>query len=291
MGIGEDFQHFCSELAVSRRERIADRYAQITKRLNLEFWNSDSYNYHSFYTGSYGRGTAIDTTSDVDMLFRLPYEYYERYEGYATNGQAALLQEVRSAVKKTYSVTDIGSDGSVIVVPFTDGITFEVLPGFVNKDDSYTFPDSSTGGRWKSTNPKPEIATIDDVDKVCNYNLKYLCRIARAWKATWQVPISGLLIDTLAHNFIKAWQYRDKSFLYYDYMSRDFFEFLAGQNEQQEYWLSPGANQKVWRKGPFEYKAKRCRNISLEAIEHYSRNEIWSARQKWREIYGSAFPS
>jgi hypothetical protein len=291
MGIGEDFQQFCSSIVVSRRSVIADRYAQLTKRLNLEFWDSDSYIYHSFYTGSYGRGTAIDTTSDVDMLFWLPYSIYERYNGYVSNGQAALLQEVRSAIRKTYSVTAIGSDGSVVVVPFNDDITFEVLPAFVNNDGSYTFPDSTSGGRWKTTNPKPEITTIDEVDKACNNNLKQLCRIARAWKATWLVPIRGLLIDTLAHNFLKTWEYREKSYLYYDYMSRDFFDFLANQNEQQEFWLSPGANQKVWRSGSFEYKAKRCRNISLDAIAHYSNNQVWSARQNWREIYGSAFPS
>jgi hypothetical protein len=291
LGIGEDFLTFCSALAVSRRSTISDRYAQITKRLNLDYWGSDSYTYHSFYTGSYGRGTAIGLTSDVDMLFRLPVDVYERFDAYQTNGQAALLQEVRSVIKKTYSVTDIGSDGSVVVVPFTDGVTFEVLPGFLNKDGSYTFPDSTSGGTWKSTNPKPEIDEIDEMDKKCNNNLKYLGRMARAWKARWEVPISGLLIDTLAYQFIRDWEYREKSFLYYDYLSRDFLDYLAGQPEAKSYWLSPGAGQYVWRTGSFEYKAKRCRNIAVEAITHYNSNEVWSARKKWRDIYGPDFPS
>lgn len=255
MGIGEDFATFCGTLAVRRRDVIADRYAQITKRLNLDYWNSDSYTYHSFYTGSYGRGTAIDATSDVDMLFRLPSEVYERFNSYVTNGQAALLQEVRSVVKKTYSVTNVGSDGSVIVVPFTDGISFEILPAFINKDESFTFADSTSGGRWKTTNPKPEINAIDARDGSCNGNLKYLCRMMRAWKAQWDVPISGLLIDTLAYSFIGSWEYRDKSYLYYDFMSRDFFDFLANQAPSRDYWLSPGANQWVLRTGSFEYKA------------------------------------
>ena len=290
MGIGEDFQAFCSSLTITRRSVIADRYAQITKRLNLDYWASDSETYHSFYTGSYGRGTAIDSTSDVDMLFRLPYEVYQRFDAYTTNGQAALLQEVRSVIKKTYSITNVGSDGSVVVVPFTDGIVFEVLPAFINKDGSFTFPDSTGGGRWKTTNPKPETDAIDEMDKACNYNLKYLGRMARAWKAEWEVPISGLLIDTLAYTFIRDWLYRDKSFLYYDYMSRDYFDYLASQPEAQTYWLSPGAGQYVLRTGSFEYKAKRCRNIAVEAITYYANNQVWSARQKWREIYGSGFP-
>jgi len=225
------------------------------------------------------------------MLFRLPSNVYERFASYTTNGQAALLQEVRAVIKKTYSVTNIGSDGSVIVVPFTDGIVFEVLPAFANSDDSFTFADSTNGGRWKTTNPKPEINAINARDAACNGNLKYLCRMMRSWKAQWDVPISGLLIDTLAYYFITNWQYRDKSFLYYDYLSRDFFDFMANQDSSQAYWLSPVANQWVVRTGVFEYKAKRCRNLAIDAIAHYANDEVWSARQKWREIYGTGFPS
>lgn len=83
------------------------------------------------------------------------------------------------------------------------------------------------------------------MDRECNANLKTLCKMARAWKKKWSVPITGLLIDTLAYNFIRNYQYRDESFFYYDLMSRDFFEFLAAQNSRQTYWLSPGANQYV----------------------------------------------
>ena len=58
--------------------------------------------------------------------------------------------------------------------------------------------------------------------------------------------MGGLLIDTMAYNFMSNWGYKDKSYLYYDYMSRDFFKYLSELNDQQEYWLSPGARQYVW---------------------------------------------
>lgn len=194
-------------------------------------------------------------------------------------------------IRTTYSTSEVGADGQVVVVPFTDGVTFEVLPAFVNKDGSYIFPDANSGGSWKTTNPKPEIDAIQAMDDSCNGNLKNLCRMARAWKRMWAVPMSGLLIDTLAYYFIRDWAHRDKSFLYYDYMSRDFFSYLAGQDEAKSYWLSPGAKQYVWRWDKFEYKAKRCYNISIEAIQHETKHETYSARQKWREIYGSNYPS
>ena len=68
MGVGEDFGTFCSNLSVTNRSSISDRYELITRRFNLEFWNLDSKLYHSIYTGSYGRNTATGATSDVDVI-------------------------------------------------------------------------------------------------------------------------------------------------------------------------------------------------------------------------------
>lgn len=290
MGVGEDFGAFCGNLAITNRGSISDRYELITRRFNLEFWNSDSRLNHSLYTGSYGRHTAIGSTSDVDMIFWLPVAYYNTYSAYIGNGQSSLLQLFRNALQKTYNTTQIGADGQVVVVSFTDGVTFEILPAFENTNDSFTYPDSNNGGSWKVTNPRPEIAEINRVDKEYNGNLKCLCRMARAWKKEWSVPISGLLIDTMAYNFIRNYEYREKSFLYYDFMSRDFFAFLAGQSETQQYWLSPGANQYVWRTGGFEYKALRCRNIAIDACGYQGEKYGWTARQRWREIYGTSYP-
>ena len=111
------------------------------------------------------------------MIFQLPYSVYEQYDRYIGNGQSALLQAVKTSIEKTYSRTSIRADGQVILVPFTDGIIFEVVPAFINKDGSYTFPDSNNGGSWKNTNPKPEIEAIRTRNNACNGNLISLCRM------------------------------------------------------------------------------------------------------------------
>jgi hypothetical protein len=290
MGLGDWFQTFCNNLQVTKADTISERYHAITRRLNTDFWDTTSDSSHGLYAGSYGRNTAIDSISDVDMIFQLPYSMYEQYDDHEGNGQSALLQAVRASIKKTYSVTDVGADGQVILVPFTDKITFEVVPGFINKDGSYTFPDATDGGRWKTTDPRPEIEAIRDRNNECNGNLVRLCRMLRAWKSTWDVPIGGLLIDTLAYQFIENWPYRDKSYYYYDWMSRDCFKWMADQDEKQEYWKAPGSGQYVYGKGLFQYKAKRCYNISLTAIANQDKEQEWAAKQRWREIYGNSFP-
>jgi hypothetical protein len=41
----------------------------------------------------------------------------------------------------------------------------------------------------------------------------------------------------------------------------------------------------------FRWKATRAHNISLEAIGHASKEQCWASCEKWRDIYGTAFPS
>ncbi|HAU29787.1 MAG TPA: nucleotidyltransferase [Rhodospirillaceae bacterium] len=293
MGVGEDFRSFCGNLAVTvaRRSCISDRCQMITRRLNLEFWGSDSPTNHSIYAGSYGRGTATGVTSDVDMIFWLPPAIYTKYNSYLGNGQSALLQAFKNALQKTYSTTHIGADGQVVVVAFWDGITFEIVPAFEMLDSSFKYPDTNDGGTWKNTNPRPEIAEINRMDQECNGNLKNLCKMARAWKMEWGVPIGGFLIDTLAYKFIIDYAHRDKSFLYYDLVSRDFFDYLAGQSSSQNVWLSPGSNQHVVRAGLFEYKALQCKNIAIDACGYQGDKYGWTARQLWRKIYGTKYPT
>lgn len=291
MGTYDKFQSFCSSILINSDavSNISYRYKRITKQLNIDFWDSDSDTYHSLYVGSYGRDTDIHV-SDIDVLFQLPYEVYQQYDGYNGNGQSALLQAVKSSIENTYK-SYMRADGQVIRVDFTDGISFEIVPCFLNKDGSYTYPDTNEGGTWKRTDPKPEIKAIQDKNQQWNYNLKRLCRMARAWKDTWGVPMGGLLIDTLAHNFLANWKYRTDSFSYYDWMTRDFLAYLKDQKADQSYWYAVGSNQFVWRTGKFEYKALVCYNISLEAIKYESAEQHYSANQKWREIYGTRFPS
>jgi hypothetical protein len=156
---------------------------------------------------------------------------------------------------------------------------------------SYTYPDANNGGSWRATNPRSEIEAIRNRNALCNKNLIPLCRMMRCWKNTWGVPIGGLLIDTLAYQFIERYEYRDKSYLYYDWMCRDFFDWMALQDSQQEYWKAPGSGQYVWGKGLFQYKARRCHNIAVSAINCAAKNQEWAAKRDWRDIFGTAFPN
>lgn len=292
MSVSTNFKTFCDDLKIStdKRSTISTRYNAICKRLNLDFWDMNT-TQGGRYVGSFGRHTANGWISDIDMIFEMPSSLKLTYDNYTGNGQSAYLQAVKNSIAKTYSSTTLKGDGQIVLVSFSDGMEIELLPAFKNSDDTFTYADSNSGGSWKKTNPIPEINTINSGDILTNYNLKRLCRMARAWKSYCNVSIKGLLIDTLAYRFLTDWSDKDKSYLYYDWMSRDFFEYLKDQTKDQTLWYAVGSGQAIYNYSDFRYKAKVAYNKAVDAIQLEKDDKKWSSKQKWREIYGTRFPS
>jgi len=291
MSVSSNFETFNKSLLIGTTQRSTNstRYLAICRRLNIDFWNVNLTS-GGKYIGSYGRNTANSWVSDIDMLFELPWSAYTTYNNYLINGQSALLQAVKNSIGVTYPTSKLKGDGQIVSVSFSTGPNFEVLPVFKNTDDSYTFADSNSSGSWKKTNPVPEIQAVSTGDILTNSNLRRLCRMARSWKHYCNVPIKGLLIETLAYRFLTNWGYRDKSYLYYDWMSRDFFKYLKEQTSSQTTWYAIGSQQPIYNSGNFRYKATQAYNKSLEAIQNQTDNFEWTSKQKWRDIYGHRFP-
>ena len=201
-------------ISLEQRKTISDRYKRITKAINREFWGIDSDTAHSFYVGSYGRGTAVDT-SDIDILVELPRDEYERFDAYQSNGQSRLLQAVKDAILITYPNSDIRPDGQVVKVKFSDGIKFEILPAFQHLDyfgvwnGLYDYPDSNMGGRWLSTNPKAEQEAMKQKNRESNGLLFDTCRHMRqirdAHFSSYHLP--GIVIDSFAFHYIGSWHW------------------------------------------------------------------------------------
>ncbi|PQA81989.1 nucleotidyltransferase [Limnohabitans sp. TS-CS-82] len=292
MSIAQYFENFCTQLPIpkAKRDSISDRTATITRRLNTDFRGTDSNTTNSFYGGSYGRNTAIASVSDVDLLYVMPYAVYQQFNGHAGNGQSALLQAVRTSLNKTYPDSAVIADGQIVKIAFTDGITYEIVPVFLNKDNSYTYADSNGGGSWKICKPKHEIDAFRTRNVESNGNLVTLGRMARAWRDKNDVQMSGMLLDTLAYQFMETWTYRDKSYLYYDFMTRDFFTYLTVQDTSQTFWRAPGSGSYVYKVGAFRARSQESRIYALQAIENMANNEHWAAKNKYRQIYGKAFP-
>lgn len=203
-------------IPMDTRTSISTRYKTITKAMNREFWDSSSDTAHSLYVGSYGRGTAIDT-SDIDILLELPKDEYERYLVYKGNGQSRILQAVKTAIQTAYPRTDVRADGQVVKVVFSDGMKFEALPAFLVSDwygnSSYQYPDSNMGGNWRSTDPKSEQDAMRSKNTSSRGLLFDTCKHIRYIRDNYfsSYHLSGIVIDSFVYVAIGGWSWSDPS--------------------------------------------------------------------------------
>lgn len=284
MSVSEMFSSFLGNLTISNTDTISMRYGELTSALNKQFRDTESKTANTLQVGSFGRKTGIDGISDLDMLYIMPKAKWDTYKD---NKQLRLLQDTKAAILKRYPTTNVRVDRLVVTVTYTN-FHVEVQPVFEQDDQSYKYPDTKDGGSWKITKPREEMTAIADMDAEKNCNLRSLCKMARAWKNKHGVGMGGLLVDTLAYNFLKSTnEYDSKSYLYYDFMSRDFFEYLSGLPDQ-DYYAAPGSGQRVGVKKKFQAKAKKAHKLCLKAIDAEKTNGV---NAKWKKVYGRPFPA
>ncbi|QHC90659.1 nucleotide-binding domain-containing protein [Pseudomonas chlororaphis] len=285
MGVGEMFSEFLGNLIVDNTETISTRYGELTCALNKKFRDTESKTANTLQVGSFGRSTGIKGISDLDMLYIMPKNKWDNYN--KAGGQTSLLEDARKAIKDRYPTTKVRVDRLVVTVTY-QGFHVEVQPVFEQDDGSYKYPDTKNGGSWKITKPREEMDAVATLDDRKNHNLRQLCKMARAWKNKHGVSMGGLLIDTLAYSFLSSTtEYDSRSYLYYDWMSRDFFKYLSELPEQTEY-AAPGSRQRVRVKKKFQKKAKKAYDLCVVAIEAEKNANV---NDKWKKVYGRPFPA
>lgn len=284
MSVADMFSDFLANLQIQNVETISLRYGELTAAINKKFRDTESKTANVLQVGSFGRNTGIDGISDLDMLYIIPKGEWEKYKD---GKQLKLLQDVKDAVLARYPKTDVRVDRLVVTVTYAD-FHVEIQPVFEEEDGSYKYPDTKDEGSWKITKPREEMEAVSTMDDEKNQNLRRLCRMARAWKNKHGLEMSGLLIDTLAYNFLEnTSDYDDCSYLYYDELSRDFFKYLADEPEQEHY-AAPGSGQRVKVRKKFQRKARKAHKLCLAAIEAEGNK---NANEKWKKVYGRAFPA
>lgn len=281
--VSEVFEGLLLNLKVNNSDSIASRRDEVTKSLNKEYRSLEGSTANRLMVGSYGRHTAIRGISDLDLIFILPASDREKYD--KEGGASKVLSRTRLAIQARYPTTVVRVDRLVVVVEFHN-FMFEVQPVFENADSSFSYPDTASD-TWKVTKPREEIAAMSDEDDLAGGNLRRLCRFTRAWKNRHGVVMGGLVIDTLAHNFIrKNTTYRTAKSGTYDLMVRDFFLFLS-EEEDHEFYSALGSRQRVRVKKKFQRKAKKAHHLCLEAIGAEGQK---NAYKKWRAVFGNSVP-
>ncbi len=287
MNVAEVFKQLTTNIRVDdvRAEKISNRYRCLTKALNKKFRNTESEITYSLQVGSYGRYTGIRGISDLDMIYIMPNRTWVDYN--INGGQKKLLEDVKAAISKTYSTSTIKLDRCVVTILYNDA-HIDIQPVFEIEEQDYKYPDTYNGGSWKVTKPRKEMAAMKEANSDKNNNLRMLCKMMRAWKNKSGACMGGLLIDTLAYNFLNSTNsYDTVSYSSYDKMCRDFFKFIYDRPKDQKEYCALGSNQRVKVHKSFNSKAKKAYDTAVEAISAEKDGEKHS---KWRDIFGTFFP-
>lgn len=286
MTTAQAFEKLVSNIVLDNDEQLSNRYKAITKKLNQRFRNTDSETDNSLQVGSYGRYTGIKGISDLDMMYIMQDSQWDEYR----NNPSKLFKDTRDALQERWPNSDIHVDTPVVVLNFGN-FKFEVQPVFKDNEEDddlpfYWFPDTKKGG-YRKTKPKHEQAEMTRFRREYGDTHRRLCKIMRAWKNTSGLAMSGLLLDTLAYNFLnEKTEYRSAGYSYYDVMTRDFFQYLKNQ-EKKEYYAALGSKQRVYVKHPFRSKAEKAMKLAEKAI---AESDGENRHNFWREIFGIAFP-
>jgi len=103
----------------------------------------------------------------------------------------------------------------VVVINFSDGMKFEILPAFKKKDwlgrelDEYEYPDTNMGGNWLSTNPKAEQKAMKKRNEESNGLLFDTCKHIRQIRDAHfrSYHLSGIVIDSYVYCHIDGWHW------------------------------------------------------------------------------------
>lgn len=257
------------------------RYGEVTRACNLQFRDTDSRKANSLQVGSYGRWTGIRGISDLDMIYIMPNGQWETYRG----TPYTLLRDTADAIQDRYKTTDVYVDTLVVVCKYKN-FKIEVQPVFED-EQGFWYPYTKNGGCYRLTKPRAEIDATRSIDDDKNGNLRRLCKMTRAWKNKHGVAMNGLVIDTLAHNFLRTTNAFDKTtFSTCGHMMRDFLEYLSDQPRQERYnALGSGQHVKVHK--PFDGKAKKGLELADSAL---AAGEGANANNRWRKLFGKSYP-
>lgn len=290
MDVSTRFNHFLSNIMLTPTQ-LSDgqtKHAGVRSCLNSYYYNSSSSYNNSMLVGSWGKSTQIRPPHDIDVLFILPYSVYQRYESVRGNKQSQLLQEVKSVLSITYPNTKMRADGQVVLVPFLS-YSVELVPAFALDNGQYWICNTKGNGKYETTDPVAEIEKVKSSNDATNGNTRNLIRMMKCWQGYCNVPLKSFCIELLVIDFLASYEHKDKSTVYYDWMTRDFFKYLIGKSNG--WFCAPGTIRLIWLDNAWKSRAESALIRARNAVKYESDNKPYYAGLEWQKIFGTDIPA
>lgn len=293
--VDSHFQQFLEALELPGPDRLIaeDRAERIAKSLSAKYYPNQPFNPNCYIkVGSYGKGLATKPRTDLDMLFILPAEVYNRIETVSGNKQSALLQEVKRALLVTFPSTDLSADGQVVVAPFQT-YSVDIVPAFRfisgPNTGAYLIAHTANGGSWRLSNPGAEYRWLSDVDRASLGKASHLISMLKSWKRECNVDMRSVCLEVAATVFVNCWPHKDKGVgcSYHDWMVRDFFAFIL--NYVNGSAKPAGINEWIPLGDGWQSKCQTAYKRALKACEYEHNDDAFAASSEWQKIFGSQF--
>jgi hypothetical protein len=287
--VGQRFDRFLNNINLTD-DQVANgksRRQAVTKTLNAKYWNSTSNTANSHYVGSWAKLTRVRPPRDVDILFELPKSVYDRFQLRTGNKQSQLLQEVRTTLAAAYPNTAIRGDGPIVLVPFAS-FNVEVIPAFSLNTGGHWVCMTDGGGHYKTAKYSAEVDLIATSSSASANNTRPIIRMMKVWQRVCSVPLKSFHIELVAVSFLSQWQYREKSSTWYDWMVRDFLQYLVNRVNGSVY--APGTSEIMSLGSAWESKAKTALERAKKACTYEANSDALNAGDEWQKIFGTDMP-
>lgn len=286
VAVRERFQRFHEELNLSTDDYHdgIGKAVRVTQALERAYNGKVTDEPPLLIVGSWGKGTQVRPSGDIDIMVEFDWSVYTRFEERAGNKQSQFLQEVKLFLLGAYPQTDIRGDGQVVVVGF-NSIIVEVVPVFKLACGQFLMPDTNNGGRWKTVDPGAQISIIESVDARTNGNTRALTKMIKLWKREKKVDIKSFILELLVAEFMGAYINAGCSYLWYDYFVRDFFRFLISQAWRR--FSVPGTYDLIDIGADWLPKAEAALQAAVKACDWEYYDYDVTAGQEWQTIFGN----
>ena len=240
-----------------------------------------------FTVGSWGKGTPVRPSADIDIMAKFDWATYQRFQAYANNGQSALLQEIKDKLEPSFQQTRMRGDGQVVQIDF-NSIMVELVPVFAVSNGQFIMPDTNGGGSWKTVDPAAQIKLIDDADRAFNGNVRALCKIIKRWKHECSVDLKSFVVEILVTDFFRNYPWGDYDYYYYDWYVRDCLKFLKTRVNG---WVAiPGTGEILHLGDKWASKVDTAIGIAEQACDYERDDYDIMAGMEWQKIFGHLIP-
>ncbi len=278
----ERFKKFNEDIKLTsnQREDAKTKYTNVCETLHKKYYDSYFDGKTKLLFGSYKTKTntrPLSEMQDVDVIFKIPQEIFDKFNSYKGNGPAVLLQEIKGVLKETYTTTDkIRAWAKVVLVKMSDNThNVEVLPALEKEDGTFTIPNSTNGGSWENFDPRKQIDEFQTSNHNTNGLTAELTRMMKSWKrniSSMDYPSHELVNDVmgfLESEFTSGVEYDE-----YHEVSKNFLDYIKSRCNNDD------------RKSHIQ----TAYNRAVKAIEHMDDDKPKEASEEWRKIFGDKFP-